>query len=163
MGGKNGEIVQTETMVKMNALNQAMSDNLLNKLPARITIQDFTPHDNAGKSYDLKSEILIIDKSNIASVDFTSVARSQGYVITFKTPVSVTYAAPGEAAHIVQLKAASVQLGDITDGTKPVVPVGDKLVQAGYNYFVIANDGSYGIHNPGFVADVLNTSFQALK
>ncbi len=159
----NGQIIQADTKARMSALNQAMGDYLLRKLPARVTIKDNTPHQYAGKSYDVKSDALIIDKSNIASLNFTSVALSQGFQVTFKTPVNVTYAADGENAHTIQLKTVSVQLADITDGTNAVIPVNDKLVQAGYNYFYIYNDGSYGIHNPGFVVDVLNTSLQALK
>lgn len=164
MDGKaNGNTIQADTRAKITALNQAINDYMLKKLPARVTIKDFTAHKYAGKSYELKSDALVIDKSNIASIQFDSVQRSQGFLITFKAPVSIIYSADGEPSHIVQAITASVQLGDITDGVNVVVPVNDKLVQAGYNYFTIINDGSFGIHNPVFVNDVLNTSLQALK
>jgi hypothetical protein len=159
----SGQAIQADTMANMNAVNQAMGDYLLKKMPARVTINDDSPHQYAGKSYDLKSDAVIIDKSNIASLNFTSVALSQGFDIIFKTPVSFTYAPDGENAHTMQLSHASVQLSDIGDGSKVLIPVNDKLVEAGYNYFIVYNDGSLGIHNPGFVANVLNASLQALK
>ena len=161
--GVNGQQVQTEALIKMTVLNQAMGDYLMKKLPSRVTLQDFTPHELAGKSYDLKSDTMTVDKSNIASIKFTSVSRMQGYAITFKTPVNFTYAAAGEAPHVMQLTTVNVQLGDITNGVNPVISTTDNLVQAGYNYYVVWNDGSLGIHNPGFITDVLNSSIQALK
>jgi hypothetical protein len=80
-----------------------------------------------------------------------------------KTDVSITYSPSGESPHSISSSQIQVQLGDITtDGKTPVIGLKDVLVEVGWNYFLIANDGSKGIHNPQFVDNVLGNSIDAL-
>jgi hypothetical protein len=60
---------------------------------------------------------------------------------------------------------SEVQLRSITRlvPSEPIMPFTDKFVQAGWNYYLIRNDSSKGIHNPDFAREVLEASITALK
>lgn len=140
-----------------------MGDYLLAKMPAQITVKDYTAHTYSGKSYDVKSNIVILSKDNIGSAEPTEPHGQQGFLLKFKSPVTFTYAPAGETPHSMTLTEARVQLGDITtDGTKPLIALTDVLVRAGWNYFLIEADSSDAIHNPAWANEVLDASIEAL-
>jgi len=56
------------------------------------------------------------------------------------------------------------QIGSVMDAVgKPVIPTNDPIVRAGWNFFLIEGDGSFGIHNPRFARTVLLATLDALK
>jgi hypothetical protein len=135
----------------------------MGRLPDQITVFDYTPHTNSGKNYDMKSGAVLINKSDIVSLSPTSPHGQQGFIINLKSNASVTYSPTGESPHTLSLSQLQVQLGDITkDGKTAVIGLKDVLVEVGWNYWLIANDGSEGIHNPQFVDSVLGNSIDAL-
>ncbi len=142
-----------------------MGTYLLNKMPAQITLKDYTPHNFAGKSYDVLSDAIVVSKDNIVSAEPTEPHGQQGFIIKFKNPITFTYKPVDEASHSVSLSEAEVRLGDITTDGKAatIIPANDKLVLAGWNYFLVHGDSSKGVHNPAFVNDVLDASIRALK
>ncbi len=163
-GAFNGGGLQASTEEDLETLGAKMSSYLLNKMGDKVTIKDYTPHQFQGKNYDLASDNITVDKSNIASMAPTEPHGQQGYLIKFKSPVSATYSLQGQAPHTLQIKEASVQLGNITaDGSKALIATSDPLVRAGWNYFLVHGDGSKGVHNPAFVKEVLKASVNALK
>jgi hypothetical protein len=148
---------------KLSELSGLMSKYLLNKLPAQFTVKDYTPHTYSGKTYDLKSDPIILSKDSIAKIEPVEPHGQQGYLITLQKAVTVTYKPTG-AEHTSSLTQVQVQLGDISlDGTTPIIPAADPLVKAGWNYFLLHGDGSKGVHNPGFESNVINASLDALK
>jgi len=160
----NATALEIGTEDKMHKLAQQMSTYLLSKMPATVTIKDYTPHDYVGKSYDVLSAALVISKDNIAALEPTEPHGQQGFIIKFKSTLTFTYTPAGETPHTMSLSEAEVRLGDITtDGTKALIPTTDALVKAGWNYFLIHGDGSEGIHNPAFVNAVIDASIAALK
>lgn len=160
----NGKAFQTGYAEKLAALSKAMGDYLLKKIGTSVTVADYTPHTYNGKSYDVKSDTMVIDKSNIAAVEPTEPHGQQGFLIKLKTAVTVTYKPSGESPHSVSVTELQFQLGDITtDGKTALIPVTDNLVKAGWNYFLIAGDGSLGVHNPAYVTSILDASVKALK
>jgi hypothetical protein len=160
----NGAALQAGNEEKIQELSAALGRSLLNKLPAQFTLKDYTAHVYGGKSYDVKSNAVVINKDNVASMVPVEPHGQEGFTVKLKSAVQVTYAPTGEAAHSNSLTELSVQLGDFTtDGTKSIIGVTDPLVKAGWNYFLIEGDGSFGIHNPGFTKDVLEASIAALK
>lgn len=160
----NAGALEAGTEDKLHKLGEAMSKYLLNKMTANVTIKDYTPHDYAGKSYDLLSDALVMSKDNIAAVEPTEPHGQQGFIIKFKSPLTFTYKPAGEASHTVSLTEAEVRLGDITtDGKTALIATTDTLVKAGWNYFLIEGDGSEGIHNPAFVNAVLDATIAALR
>ena len=140
-----------------------MGDYLLTKMPAQVMVKDYTPHQYAGRSYDVKSGAVAVSKDNIASAEPMEPHGQQGFLLRFKTPVTFTYTPTGETPHTMVLTAAEVQLGDISaDGTTPLIALTDVLVRAGWNYFLIHGDASDAIHNPAWVSDVMDSSIEAL-
>ncbi|MBI2979907.1 MAG: carboxypeptidase regulatory-like domain-containing protein [Chloroflexi bacterium] len=160
----NAKALEIGTEDKMHKLAEKMGAYLLSKIPAKITVKDYTPHDYAGKSYDVLSDAIEISKDNIVAVEPTEPHGQQGFIIKFKTPVTFTYKPTGESSHTVSLAEAEVRLGDITkDGTAALIPTTDALVKVGWNYFLLHGDGSEGIHNPAFVNAVIDASIAALR
>ena len=148
---------------QVQRLSAALGRYLVANLPAQIVVKDGTPHQLDGKSYSLKSNTTVVGKDNIAAAFPTSSGGQQGFTLQFKEGVSFTYAPPGEPPHTIVLTSALVQLGDITtNGTTPVIPVNSVLVKAGWNYYLISDDSSNGIHNPSWVNNVLNSTNEAL-
>ncbi|MBM2824496.1 MAG: hypothetical protein HW402_160 [Dehalococcoidales bacterium] len=159
----NGHALQVGVEDKLHKLGEAMSAYLLKKMPARVTMMDYTPHVFGGKSYDVKSVALSVAKDNIAALEPTEPHGQQGFLIKFKTPLTFTYNVAGESPHTMSLSEVEVQLGDVTDGTTSLVAFTDPLVKAGWNYFLLHGDASEGIHNPAFTTAVIDASIKALK
>ena len=159
----DGEALQLGFEDKLNELGTQESAYLLKKMPATLTVMDYTPHTYNGVSYDMKSDPTVISKDNIASIEPTEPHGQQGFIVKFKAPVSFTYK-PKDATHTLSLTQIQAQLGDFTtDGKTPVIPATDVLVKAGWNYFLLHGDSSKGIHNPDFSNNVLNASIDALR
>ncbi|OGO32372.1 MAG: hypothetical protein A2Z29_02130, partial [Chloroflexi bacterium RBG_16_56_11] len=160
----NGEALQIGVEDKLEELGEEMAAYLLGKLPASVTVKDYTPHAFGGKNYDVKSNAVVIEKTNIASLAPTEPHGQQGFLFTLTNPVNVTYAPAGETVHTITVTVLEVQLGDVTtDGTTKVIAATDPFVQVGWNYFLIHGDNSKGVHNPAFVNEVLDASLEALK
>ena len=160
----NAEAMMVGTEGKIEKLGKQMATYLLSKMPAKVTVKDYTPHDLKGVSYDLLSDNMEISKDNIAAIEPTEPHGQQGFIIKFKSPVTFTYKPTGESPHTVSLAEAEVQLGSFTtDGTKVLIATTDNLVKVGWNYFLIHGDSSKGIHNPAFINDVLDASIAALR
>ncbi|MBI2850470.1 MAG: carboxypeptidase regulatory-like domain-containing protein [Chloroflexi bacterium] len=160
----NAKALQVGTEDKLHKLGEAMSAYLLDKMPATVTVKDYTPHEVKGVSYDLASDAAQVSKDNIAALEPTEPHGQQGFIIKFKSPVTFTYKPAGESPHTVILSEAEVRLGDITtDGTSTVIALTDNLVKVGWNYFLIHGDGSEGVHNPAFINAVIDTSIAALR
>ncbi len=159
----NGKALQAGVEDKIHKLGEAMSAYLLKKIPAQVTISDYTPHVFGGKSYDVKSVGLSVAKDNIASLEPTEPHGQQGFIVKFKTPLTFTYSPAGEASHTVSLTEAEVQLGDIQSGGVALIAFTDPLVKAGWNYNLLHGDASEGVHNPAFTNAVIDASIKALK
>jgi hypothetical protein len=156
----DGKALQAGVESRLASLSDQMGSYLLKKMPAQITIKAVTPGDTTGDG-------VVIDKTNIASISMPelSIHGQIGFTLHFKSAVAMTYVpATGGAKQTASLTDADVQLGNITsDGTKAVIDPSDPLVKAGWNYFLVAQDGSAGVHNPTFVSDVIGASAAALR
>jgi hypothetical protein len=160
----DGESLKEGNEKLLHQLGDRMAAYLIGKLPAQFTLIDYTPHEYNKKNYDLKSDPVVVDKTNIASAEPFEPHGQIGFLVKFKNPVSVTYKPTAGETHTIQVKEVQVQLGDITtDGKTQIIPVTDNLVKAGWNYFLIHGDGSGGIHNPTFTFEVIKASIAALK
>lgn len=160
----NGGALQASTEEKAEKLANEMSSYLLSKISAQITIKDYAPHEYAGKSYDVKSEAVVIAKDNIESIEPVEVHGQQSFTFKFKTPVTFTYKPANEEPHTMSNTEVEVQIGDVTtDGKTALIAASDVLIKAGWNYFLLHGDGSEGVHNPDFTQEVLEASINALK
>ena len=163
-GAYDGGTLQESTEAMLHELGAQMGDYLLSKMPDPVHVKDYTPHESGGKSYDVKSDDLILDKANITAIEPTEPHGQQGFILKLGAPMEVTYSPQDEDAHKLSVTEVQVQLGDFTtDGKAALIETSDPLVKAGWNYFLIHGDGSEGIHNPAFVMDVLRATMDALK
>ena len=159
----DAEAFQTSYKDHLVELGLKIGQYMTNKLPAKVTVKDYSPHTYNNAEYDVKSAAVVIDKSNIASVEPVELHGQIAFLFKLKQEVSFTYTPTGQTPHTMSLAQLEVQLGDITtDGTKVLIATGDILVEVGWNYFLIHGDASKGIHNPAFVEDVLTSSIEAL-
>lgn len=86
-------------------------------------------------------------KAPVYRVDLLSIAGQIAFKMTL-TDGSVVYS----------------QLGDIKDEKgQPVFATKDPVVRAAWNYLLIQNDGSKGVHNPTYTRAVLLATLEALK
>ena len=86
-------------------------------------------------------------RAPVYRVDITSIAGQIAFKMTL-TDGTVLYS----------------QLGDIRDEKgQPVFPTKDPIVRASWNYLLLENDGSKGVHNPTFTRAVLLATLNALQ
>lgn len=160
----NSKAFEAGTEDKLVSLGAAMGKYLLGKMPATVTVKDYTAHNYKGTAIDTLSEAVVISKDNIVGIEPVEPHGQQGFTIKLKTPVSVTYKPTNAETHTMSLTELEVRLGDITtDGVKALIPVTDVLVKVGWNYFLIHGDGSEGVHNPAFSNAVIDASLTALR
>jgi hypothetical protein len=161
---KNGENMIATTEAKIAALGTRLSSYALSKLPDSFMVAEYTAHTDNGKSYDLASAPTSISKSNVKSLGLTEVHGRQAFTMTLNSPVTFTYAPNGEQPHTQSLTTIQFQLGGLTkDGKALAFAATDPLYKAGWNYYLLENDGSAGVHNPAWVNDVLTATMNVLK
>ncbi len=161
----SGEALQAGVEAKIAQLKVVMGTYLLGKLPDTVTVTDAgtAGHTYNNKTYNVASAAATIQKSNVASITWEYFGRNMPVTINLKTPVAFTYTPTGETAHTVSVSTIVVTLANIKNGTTQVIAFSDNLSKAGWNLELIEADSSLGVHNPGWVNDVLDATITALK
>lgn len=126
----------------------------------QIQIQAY-PFNPDGTLYDSKSPATTIDVANIQSIEVMEPHGQQGFLFTFNAAVNFDYG----GGTVVSATTAEVQTQNIKDTAGVVLfdPATDPIIKAGWDYFLFEGDGSFGVHNPKFVLDVLAASTAALQ
>jgi len=92
-------------------------------------------------------DTITVEPSAITKVELIEVAGQQGVTFTLASGRKVT-----------------TQIGELRDAQgRPSFPTSDPLVRAGWNYWLVEGDGSWGVHNPRFYRQVILTTLDALK
>lgn len=130
--------------------------------PTRILLDETVAAINARFASQFRGKIARVGAWD-PDTDKTEEKPLDGSQIVSVTPTGIH----GQMAFEMKLKDGSTvyaQLGQLkgADG-KPVIPTGDPLVRAVWNYLLVLWDGSYGVHNPSFVRTVLTATQQALR
>ncbi len=133
-------IVQSE----LDDLLDLIEDAFLDLIETQIT---------AGNTIDLNGEAEITDAAEIADIDFGEYRGRQAFTVTL---TDGTVVGPVRLSDVDVLDATPASLGELYDFAA------DGLIKAGWNWNLINNDGSLGVHNPGFVLEVLDASIDAL-
>lgn len=88
-----------------------------------------------------------VDPATITEVTLTEIAGQQGVIL-----------------HLSTGRRIQTQIAELRDAQgRPVFPTGDPVVRAGWNYWLVEGDGSWGVHNPRFVRQVVLNSLEALR
>ena len=107
-----------------------------------------------GNIIDLNGEAQITDVDDVLAVEFGESHGRQALTVTF-TDNSVY--GPYRISDIDILDADQQVLGMFYDFADPA------LVKGGWNWNIVNNDGSLGIHNPTFTYQILSASIAALN
>ncbi len=88
-----------------------------------------------------------VDPAQITTVELVEIHGQQGLKFNLRA---------GGAWHS--------QLGSVMDASgRPVFATSDPIVRAGWNFWLIEGDDSFGVHNPRFARTVLLATLDALK
>ena len=106
-----------------------------------------------GRTIDLPGEAVIVDAADIKEIVFGETRGRQAMAVTFMDGTSVGLT---RMTDVDVLDALSAVLGDLYFFAEPA------LIKAGWNWNLINNDGSLGIHNPSFASEALQNAIIAL-
>jgi hypothetical protein len=111
-----------------------------------------------GYRIDLNGDGFVVDAADVADVEFTETRGRQALTVTF---VDSTVAGPNRIPDIdVQEWTGTewVTVGPLNDSEF----TDDDILKSGWNYLLVHNDGSVGIHNPFFANDLLAAARDAI-
>jgi len=107
----------------------------------------------AGNSIDLGGEALVADPAEILTIAFGESHGRQAITVTLAGGATV---GPVAVSDVDVVDPMSNVLGMLYDFADP------RLIKSGWNWNLITNDSSRGVHNPSFTFGVLDASIDAL-
>ena len=133
--------VQEGVETQLHEVEQAIVAKILARKAAFAKIRDWNP------KTDVYTDNVAVEGAQITDMHLTEIHGQIG--IRFKTSA-------GREFHS--------QIGSVMDASgKSVIATGDVIIRAGWNFFLIEGDDSFGIHNPRFARTVLLATLDALK
>ena len=110
-------------------------------------------------SASLSNVAVDVTQNPVVDVELEEIHGQIGFVLTFAQPITVPFVdGTGAAQPSKAMTALGVQLGSLKDNQATPVALyalSGSMVRAAWNYFLIANDNTSGLHNPSFVSAVL--------
>jgi hypothetical protein len=137
------ETIQGPVEEQMHEL-QGMIENALYDLIDELT--------EAGNTIDVNGAATITDAGQIADIEFGETRGRQAMAIEFTDSSSVGMTRMTDIDVVPPMGAAF----PLYNAANPF------LIKAGWNWNLLHNDGSLGVHNPLFAFDVLDRSMEAL-
>ena len=133
------ETVQAPVQAKLDSLKAQMETAIRNVMQAQI---------RAGNTIDLNGLKTVRNVSDITAVEFISTHGRQGVNVTLTGGVKVTDLSLA-TVKVVRPAGSPVELYAVADPA---------IAKAGWNYLMVTNDKSKGVHNPAFVNSALDVS-----
>ncbi len=142
-GFSDGTIIQGPTEAALMNLQGLIEGALLDLIEDQL---------DTGNTIDLNGQAEIVDIADVADIEFGEFRGRQAMTVTLLG---------GTAVGPFRMNDVSVvpAMGDPFD-LYDVAP--NALPKAGWNYNLVINDSSLGVHNPSFVGDVIEGARQAL-
>ena len=103
--------------------------------------------------------VLPTDPSNISFE--LEIHGQESACMTLPTAIQVTWT-DGTSSSITNLCFQMGSLKDVPGGAN-IVPANSDLTKALWNYYLLKGDGSFGIHNPTFIDQILTNTQAALN
>jgi hypothetical protein len=92
-------------------------------------------------------DTITVDPASIKEVELAEIAGQQGAIF-----------------HLAGGRKIRTQIGELRDAQgRPSFPTTDPIIKAGWNFWLLEGDGSWGVHNPRFLRQVVYQSLEALK
>jgi hypothetical protein len=138
------ENLETAFEASSDELQELVEDALLELITDQIA---------AGNTIDLNGEATITDTNNVREIVFGEYHGRQAITVT----LGGTDFGPFRMNDVNVLGPGSTVLGELYDFAD------ERLIKAGWNWNLVNNDGSKGIHNPPFVFQVIDAAVDALN
>jgi len=177
-GTVNGEALIASVENDLSVIEGKMAASLRAKLNATSVASPFfmtiypTDADGnillnaAGGEVQSTRAAFVYDNTNVATTIRVVEPHGQiGFLITLTNPATITVSGVDYT-----FSRFEVQLGQIFSSLPPLTgtlsppdtftayKLNGNMVRAGWNFFLVEGDDSFGIHNPGFVQAVLNAT-----
>ncbi len=145
----HGELLTAESV---NAAFHATLDQLGGLMEEALIalIDDLA---DMGNTIDFGDGATITSAGQVAGVSLGEFRGRQGAAFTLTNGTEVELV----AFDAITVLAGGVELGHLYDFAD------DRVIKAGWNYNLAHNDGSEGVHNPGFVFEFLDASIDAVN
>jgi len=158
---------------------KAQVEGLLDQLEAKIgskiagvltgstltyTVRAWDPDTGCySSSSSTNSNVVIVQDA--VGVEISEISGQYGIKINLAAVATITWDAYGSCVSGTTVTTTVyAQLGSIKDGSSGgnKISLSDNVIKASWNYYLIEDEQSHGVHNPSFVVDVLWNSIQAL-
>jgi hypothetical protein len=136
--------VQSGVDANMNVLQDAVEEAILEVIAEQNAVSN---------TIDLNGQASIADPSEIAEIVFGEYRGRQSITVTLTAGPTI---GPFSIGDVDVVDPGSVVLGILYDFAD------ERLVKAGWNWNLIHNDSSRGVHNPSFALEALDAAIDAL-
>ena len=143
--GFEAESIQQGVQDTLDILQEAVEDAIFALIDEQTGL---------GNIIDLDEEAQITDAGDIEEIIFGEYHGRQAITVFFED--DETQYGPYAVRDVLVLDANEQELGQLYDFAEP------NLVKAGWNWNLINNDGSLGIHNPTWAYDVMVAGIEGL-
>jgi hypothetical protein len=142
-GGFTADGIQGSIQENLDILQGLIENGIVDVMDEQIAL---------GNVIDVGGDVLVTD---VDDIDAILLGESRGRQAITITVLGVEYGPVGLNSVLV-LDDAMVELGQLYDFAP------DALPQSGWNWALVNNDGSLGIHNPSYAFDVIVAGIQGL-
>ncbi len=143
-GGFTADSIQGSVQDVLDLLQATVEDGILAYMDTLIDM---------GNSIDLDGLYEVTDVADIADIEFGESRGQQAITVTLHDE---TVFGPIAMGNVEVLDNLGDPIGDFYDNADP------GLIKAGWNWNLINNDGSRGVHNPSFALDALAAGIEAI-
>jgi len=137
--------IQTAFQTSSDQLKGLIETAMTNLLNAEIA---------GGNTIDLGGEATLASAGDFTAVEFGTSHGRQAISVTLADD---TVVGPIALNNVKVIDGTDTDIGELYAFADAALP------KAGWNYFLVNNDSSKGVHNPSFVTGVLNASIGALN
>lgn len=151
-GECHGEVINADTI---QSIVGAVLDDLGELIEERW-LEIIAEQVAAGNSIDLDGELTLDDAADLAGIARLALGESRGRQAFTVVLADDTELGPFRLPDIEVIRPAPMPPLAITDVAE------EGLLKAGWNWALVTNDGSMGVHNPRFALEVLDAARDAV-
>jgi hypothetical protein len=163
--GVDGRAIQAIAQDELAAIREEIAAQVVDELAGIVEWGDtysIRAWDPATGCYSSPSTPDVVVPWAPLSASIERIDREQALSLVLPEPVAITWRSDGCSGNVTT-STVYVQLGSLVSYDAPVFRPDDTLVKALWNAALLHGDGSLGLHNPGWVLEVLGATGEALR